>query len=159
MSLEKAKNQKPSRYLNGEGCQGEPSNRATGFLDSGGVSEGDTAGRTGRVSGEISTREAAKSQPAGQGGNIKTVRAGGEVGALRSSWDPTDRKTGGEPREGTRINARRNSEGLGDGRAEAERLFERIITPPKVQKLQRALYGKAKAEPKYRFYSLKLNHE
>jgi RNA-directed DNA polymerase len=32
--------------------------------------------------------------------------------------------------------------------------WTRIITPPKVRKLQRALYRKAKAEPKYRFWSL-----
>jgi RNA-directed DNA polymerase len=154
MSLENEQNQKPSRYPNGEGCQGEPGNRATGFPHSGGVSGDDTAGRTARVSREISTREAARPQPAEQGGNTKAVRAGGEVGALRSSGDPSESKTGGEPREGTRINASQNSAGLGDGRAEAERLFERITTPPKVQKLQRALYGKAKAEPTYRFYSL-----
>jgi RNA-directed DNA polymerase len=32
--------------------------------------------------------------------------------------------------------------------------WTRIITPEKVRKLQRALYRKAKAEPKYRFWSL-----
>jgi retron-type reverse transcriptase len=45
-------------------------------------------------------------------------------------------------------------EGRDDGRAEAETLFDRITTPVKVQKLQRALYRQAKAAPGYRFYSL-----
>lgn len=154
MSLEKAKNQEPSRFLNGEGCQGEPSNRAQGSPHPDGVSEVNMARRTTRVSGEISTCGAAKLQPAMQGVNAKVVRAGGEVGVLRSSNDPTDSKTGGERREGTWVNASRSGEGPGDGREEVARLFDRIRTPPKVQKLQRTLYCKAKAEPKYRFYSL-----
>lgn len=41
------------------------------------------------------------------------------------------------------------SEGQGDGSAQAE-----ITTPEKIRKLQRTLYRKAKAEPKYRFWSL-----
>ena len=32
--------------------------------------------------------------------------------------------------------------------------WTRIVTPEKVRKLQRALYRKAKAEPRYRFWSL-----
>jgi RNA-directed DNA polymerase len=43
--------------------------------------------------------------------------------------------------------ARQRSEGAGDGSQE-------ITTPQKLQKLQRALYRKAKAQPGYRFWSL-----
>jgi hypothetical protein len=154
MSLEKAKNQEPSRYLNGEGCQGEPNNRAQSSPHPDGVSEVNLAGRTTRVSGENSTCGREKAKPAMQGVNAKVVRAGGEVGVLHSSENPTESKTGGERREGTWVNASRSSEGPGDGREEVARLFDRIRTPPKVQKLQRTLYCKAKAEPKYRFYSL-----
>jgi retron-type reverse transcriptase len=76
------------------------------------------------------------------------------VGVPRSSADPSDSKTGGERRRGTWVNACGHSEGPADGRREAETLFDRITTPPKVQKLQRTLYRKAKAAPDYRFYSL-----
>jgi len=155
MSLETVKNQEPSRYLNGEGCQREPSNRARGSLHPGGVSEGDMAGRARRVSGEVSASGAARPQPAARGGNAKAGRAGGEVGVPRSSGDPAESKAAGERRGGAWVNASGTSEGRGDGREEeAQSLFDRIITPAKVQKLQRTLYGKAKAEPKYRFYSL-----
>ena len=52
-------------------------------------------------------------------------------------------------RASARTQACQRSEGQGDGSASAE-----ITTPEKVRKLQRALYRKAKVEPKYRFWSL-----
>lgn len=155
MSPEMAKSGKPSRCLNGEGCHAALSNRQPGAVDSGGVSEDDTRGRVAKVSWEISGREAATSQPPMQGGvPSKVGRAAREVGVLRSSEEAGATKTPVERREGTLVNANANSKGSEDGRTAAERLFDRITTPPKIQKLQRTLYRKAKAEPKYRFYSL-----
>ena len=155
MSPEMAKSGKPSHYLNGEGCHAASSNRQPGAVDSGGVSEGDTIGREAKVSWEISGREVATSQPPVQGGvPSKLGRAAREVGVLRSSKEAGATKTPVERREGTWVNANANSEGSEDGRSAAERLFDQITTPPKIQKLQRTLYRKAKAEPKYRFYSL-----
>lgn len=155
MSPEITGSGKPSRSADGEGCNAASSNRQHGAVDSGGVSEGDTTGRGIKVSWEISSREAATPRPPVQGGEpSKAGRAVGEVGALRSSEEAEETKTSEERREGTWVNANANSEGSEDGRSEAERLFERITTPPKIQKLQRTLYRKAKAEPKYRFYSL-----
>ena len=155
MSLERERSGKPSRSDGGEGCPAASSNRKLGAVDSGGVGEGDTTGRETKVSQEIFGRGAAASQPPVQGGQTsKAGRAVGEVGALQSSEDPGESRTPGERREGTWINANANSEGSGDGRSEAERLFDQITTPSKIQKLQRTLYRKAKAEPKYRCYSL-----
>jgi RNA-directed DNA polymerase len=155
MSPEMAKPGKPSRYLNGEGRHAASSNRQWGAVDSGGVSKGDTAGREIKVNWEISGGEAPKPQPPVQGGiPSEAGRASREVGVLHSSEEAGATQTPVEPREGAWIEADQNSEGLGDGWAEVATLFERITTPPKVQKLQRALYCKAKAEPEYRFYSL-----
>ena len=71
-----------------------------------------------------------------------------EVGAADSSVDLWDTITH-EERDGSAcIQTTRRSEGDGDGRE------KRIGTPEKLRKLQIALYRKAKAEPKWRFYSL-----
>jgi RNA-directed DNA polymerase len=77
-------------------------------------------------------------------------RVAAEVGAVHSSVDPTDIKTVGERRDGTCPCASQSSEGRDDG--QGDELW--IKTSPKVRKLQRVLYRKAKAEPQWRFYSL-----
>lgn len=133
-----------------------PHHQDKGQGHTGGVSEDGTFEREAKVSWEISHREAATSQPPEQGGHSsKAGRAEGEVGAPRSSCEPPQSQSGVEPRGGAWVNASQSGEGSGDGWAdEARALFERITTPQKIQKLQRTLYRKAKAEPGYRFYSL-----
>ena len=148
MSLE-TDNREPSRYLNGEGCHAPSSNSCATAQHLGGVSEGDRTGRADRISRENSSG-ASETQPVGQGGKpTEPAKAAGVVGVPRSSVDLSESKTDGERRRGTWVNVRGHSEGADDGRAEAETLFDRITTPPKVQKLQRALYRKAKAAPGY----------
>jgi retron-type reverse transcriptase len=80
----------------------------------------------------------------------KAGRAVAGVGDLHSSVDLADIKTVGERREGTCPIALQSGEGLDDGWG--DELW--IKTSPKVRKLQRVLYRKAKAEPRWRFYSL-----
>ena len=90
-----------------------------------------------------------KSQPSAQAG--QTSKAGGvagEVGVPHSSVDLHYFKRCKEPRGDTY--STRRSEAKDAGMAGATQ----IITPNKVRELQIALYRKAKASPKYRFWSL-----
>ena len=122
---------------------------------SGGVGAGSGVGKGSRLSREVSPGASAKVQLQDQADQIsKVLRAGGEVGVTCSSDEPGKTKSSGEPRGGTWMQTTKSSVGQGDGREEGSYLFERITTPEKVRKLQLALYRKAKAEPKYRFYSL-----
>jgi len=90
-----------------------------------------------------------KSQPLAQAG--QTSQAGGvagEVGVPHSSVDLHYFKGCKEPRGDTY--AKQRGEAKDAGMAGATR----IVTPDKVRQLQIALYRKAKASPKYRFWSL-----
>lgn len=146
----------PSPSEMGEGCKGLPmTNSDQATYRTGGVGAGSGVGKDTGVSREISGRGAAKPQPTVQAGHPgKAAGASGEVGVARSSVDPERRKHSGEPRGGTWTHATKSSEGPGDGWTEGESLFDQIATPPKVRKLQLALYRKAKAEPRWRFWSL-----
>jgi RNA-directed DNA polymerase len=153
MSLE-TQVREPSRCLTGEGCQVPLSNSQAVAQHLGGVGGGDRTGKADRVSRENSSG-ASVTQPAEQGGDpTEAAQVAGVVGVPRSSADLPDSKTGSERRRGTWVNACGTGAGRDDGRTEAATLFDRITTPPKVQKLQRTLYRKAKAAPGYRFYSL-----
>ena len=98
------------------------------------------------------------SEQAGAPGKAEGV--GGEVGGVHSSpqpWEWLDLAAQSAQtraylkvlgrRDAARLDARLRSEGAGDGSPE-------ITTPEKLRKLHRALYRIAKAEPKYRFWSL-----
>ena len=151
MSVERSKPTNPSPCSVDEGCQ-PPLSNSQAAVDRGGVSVDGMSGKGAGVNQESSPR-AGKRQPAAQASS-EAARAGGAVGVSRSSVEPSDSTTGGEPRGGTCANALPGDEGTGDGWDQLLSEWNRIITPEKIRKLQRTLYRKAKAEPKYRFYSL-----
>ncbi len=107
------------------------------------------------------SQEQSRTQSAVQAGSSgEAAGVGSAVGGVHSSqdWSWFD-ITASTPqmmarlkeqrRDSARTQTCQRSKGQGDGSASAE-----ITTPEKVRKLQRALYRKAKAEPKYRFWSL-----
>jgi len=104
-------------------------------------------------------QEQSQVQPTEQAGTPgKAVGIGLEVGGVHSnddlSWldlwalNPETRAyLKAAQRDATCSHARQRSKGAGDGSKE-------IATPQKLRKLQHALYRKAKADPKWRFWSL-----
>lgn len=121
-------------------------------MERGGVSVDGMSGKGAGISQESSHR-AERRQPAAQALS-EAVRAGGAVGVSRSSDEPQESITRGEPRGGTCVKALAGNKGQGDGWERLLSEWHQIVTPEKIRKLQRTLYRKAKAEPKYRFYSL-----
>src|SRR6266699_50914 len=90
-----------------------------------------------------------KTQPTAQAGQpSKAAGVAGEVGVPHSSVDLLYFKGSKEPRGDTY--SMREGEAKDAGMAGATR----IATPNKVRELQIVLYRKAKAQPKYRFWSL-----
>ena len=165
MSSETATTDEPNHFLNGEGCQDRAgqSRKDIGPKSSmsgqrvGGVSGGGGLGRGDEISWETCRRAALPVEGATAGTTpslaAKAVGAVAGVGDLHSSAEARDSTTRAERREGTCANAHQRSKGPDkpdDGRG--ENLW--IRTSLKVRKLQRALYRKAKAEPRWRFYSL-----
>src|SRR5437867_8435767 len=107
------------------------------------------------------SQEQSKAQAAAQAGpSREEASVGSAVGGVQSSqedWSWFDLHglsaeyrawREARRRDSARSQACERSEGRGDGSVRAE-----IRTPDKVRKLPRALYRKAKAEPKYRFWS------
>jgi len=156
MSVERSSTRKPNPCSVDEGCKESPGKQSWAAHRSGGVSADGMLGSDDRVSQEIcSGAPSDREQPKAQAGLTgEAPRAGAEVGVSHSSVEARDSTTRAEPRGGTCVHAHQNSEGYGDGWESLLNEWTRIITPPKVRKLQRALYRKAKAEPKYRFWSL-----
>jgi len=150
MSPDNSTTGEPSRYLNGEGCKEKAEKQSELSQRSGGVSAGGMYGKGDRI-----RQETCGGGP--EGPTAGTSRESGKaglpvagVGDLHSSVDARESITREERREGTCSNADKRSEGLamtGD-----ESLW--IATPPKIRKLQIALYRKAKANPLWRVYSL-----
>lgn len=155
MSVERSSTSEPSPCSVGEGCQEPSAKQSEMVYRTGGVSVDGMSGSDAGVNQEIFTGVCESKQPPAQAGQTgKAERAGGEVGVSRSSEEPAESTTAREPRGGTCAQANQSDEGQGDGWEDLLSEWTRIVTPEKVRKLQRTLYRKAKAEPKYRFYSL-----
>ena len=140
---------KPSPSLLGEGRREQAGQQSAPAQTSGGVRVDSTSGSKARVSWEDSGDGNKKSQESAQAGSTsKAGSVAGEVGVPHSTVDLHYFKTCKEGRGDTY--SMRRGEAKDAGMAQSAE----IITPEKVRQLQIALYRKAKAQPKYRFWSL-----
>jgi len=151
MSFEKSTTgDKPSRYLRGEGRREGLAEQPETPQRSGGVSAGGMSASGDRVSREACHGKSEEGTPGTSGQNCKAAGAVAGVGDLHSSEDARESITRAERREGTCSNAYGRSEG--EAMVSDESLWTK--TSPKIRKLQIALYRKAKANPRWRVYSL-----
>ena len=149
MSLEKLKTgEQPSRCFTGTGRREKTGQPPASWQRSGGVGVGGTSVSSARESWENSG-DGCKTQPTAQAG--PTSEAGGVTGAVgvpHINVDLLDHKRGRESR-GDACSMRG-----GEGKDAVMAGATQIKTPDKVRTLQMTLDRKAKAEPKYRFWSL-----
>ncbi len=146
---------KPSRSLTGEGRREGAGQQPAPPQRSGGVSVGSTSVSSVRESWENSGG-GCKTQPNAQAGRTSEASgAVGEVGVPHSSVDlfALDAAYRQELRAETRRGDTCSMRG-GEAKDAGMAGTTRIATPDKVRQLQIALYRKAKAAPKYRFWSL-----
>ena len=151
MSIENESTGKPSRYPNGEGCQGRTRQPLESVHRSGGVSGDGMSGRATEETREICPRGV----QAPTGGTTSAMReaaaARAEVGVLHSSDEVPE--SGMEPRRGSCADACEANRERGDGP-------QGIVTPTVsetatgVRKLQRTLYRQAKSKPQWKAWSL-----
>jgi len=150
MSLEKVSpGAKPSPSAWGEGRREQAGKQSAPVQNSGGVRVDSGSGSKVRISWEGSGDGKSKSQGTAQAGSASEAGSVvGEVGVPHSTVDLHHFKRCREGRGDTY--SRRRGEAKDTGMARATE----IITPEKVRQLQITLYRKAKAQPKYRFWSL-----
>ncbi len=155
MSLDKFRTGEPSRCLIGEGRREEAGQQPVLPQRSGGVGVDGTSVSSAKVSWEISG-DGCKTQPNAQAGQASQAGGvAGEVGVPHSDVEAEaldayfSGKFSAKAGRGDTCSMR-GGEAKATGMAGATR----ITTPDKVRQLQVTLYRKAKAEPKYRFWSL-----
>ena len=150
MSLETSKTgDQPSPYPWGEGRREQGAKQSKPVQPSGGVSVDSTSGSQVKVNWESSGDGNTPFQESAQADNVSEAESvAGEVGVTHSSVDLHYFQRCKEPRGDTYSKPRGEAKGAGMAGA------TQIVTPDKVRQLQIGLYRKAKASPKYRFWSL-----